>query len=88
MTIPIKTQAEMDSMLMTMLRNALMQVELMDERTTDVQDTRRAGRIAGIAAIGIFSFFAFLYNKSTVNGITQLRQPPGGTSNDGRGDHK
>ena len=61
----------MDSMLMTMLRNALMQVELMDERTTDVQDTRRAGRIAGIAAI---AFFAFLYHKSTVNGITQLRR--------------
>ena len=61
MTIPIKTQAEMDSMLMTMLRNALMQVELMDERTTDVQDTRRAGRIAGMAAIAFFvAFFCTL----------------------------
>ena len=70
----------MDSMLMTMLRNALMQVELMDERTTDVQDTRRAGRIAGIAAIAFFlPFFAFLYHKCKRNNTAQAlgHKPPG-----------
>ena len=68
----------MDSMLMTMLRNALMQVELMDERTTDVQDSRRAGRIAGIAAIAFFLHFLPQVHSKRNNSAQALDHKPRG----------